>query len=87
MLKMGFTDVRTIAEDCTKQEYTCQDAYPQLREDGSFTKCPKAPDMCIDYIFIYGEFSGKIKKFDIEISDKARTTSDHTPLWAEIEFN
>ena len=30
MLKMGFVDIRTIALDCTEQEYTCQAAYPVL---------------------------------------------------------
>jgi len=86
MLKMGFVDIRTIAEDCTKQEYTCQNAYPVLQDDESFTKCPMEPNICIDYIFIYGEFTGKIKKFHIETNDKARTISDHTPLIAEIEL-
>ncbi len=86
MLKMGFIDVRTIAQACTAQEYTCQDAYPVLQEDGSFTKCPIEPDMCIDYIFIYGKFDGRVKKFHIETNEKARTTSDHTPLIAEFEL-
>lgn len=86
MLKMGFVDIRTIAEDCTDVEFTCQSAVPVLQDDESFKPVPIDATMCIDYIFVYGDFKGKVKKFYIETNDKARTASDHTPLIAQIEF-
>lgn len=86
MLKMGFVDIRNIAEKCTNQEYTCQFAYPVLQDDETFAVCPVEPNICIDYIYVYGEFGGKVKSFYIETNDKARTSSDHIPLIAEIEF-
>ena len=86
MLDMGFIDIRSIAKDCTNEEFTCQIAYPVLQDDESFTPVPIEPNMCIDYIFVYGDFNGSVDKFHIETNPKARTVSDHCPLIAEITF-
>ena len=86
MLDMGFVDIRSIAKDCTDVEFTCQSAVPVLQDDESFLPVPIDANMCIDYIFVYGDFKGEVKKFYIETNDKARTASDHCPLIAEIEF-
>lgn len=85
LLEWGFRDIRNLAEDTTCEEFTCRNGYPILREDGTFDKCPLAPDCCIDYIFVYGD-TVPVKKFHIETNDKALTSSDHCPLIGIFEF-
>ncbi|MBO5069707.1 MAG: hypothetical protein J6C37_05015 [Roseburia sp.] len=86
MLKWGFRDIRDIAEVAAEEEFTCRDGYPILKDDETFDKCPIAPEYCIDYIFIYGNYPVKVKKFYIETNDKALTSSDHCPLVGKFEF-
>lgn len=86
MLDMGFRDIRNIAEETTREAYTCREAYPILKEDETYDKCPVAPHECIDYVFVYGEYPVKVKKFYIETNDKALTASDHCPLVGEFEI-
>ena len=88
MCGWGFRDIRYLAEMSTDQEYTCRDAYPTVREDETFEKCPKPPHMCIDYIFQYGDPQVPVRRFHIETNDMALTASDHCPLigWFDTSF-
>ena len=87
MLKWGFCDIRNLAEITSKEEYTCRDGYPILKDDGTYAKCSIAPEYCIDYIFVYGDYPIKVKRFYIETNDKALTSSDHCPLVGEFVFS
>lgn len=80
MLAMGFRDIRTLAKTATAEVYTCREAYPVLKEDGTYGKCEVWPHECIDYIFVYGDDPLTVSKFDIITSDAALTASDHCPL-------
>ncbi len=86
MLKMGFRNACCMAEEKCDNEFTCREANPILKEDGTFGKCDVLPHICIDYIFVYGNFDVGVKKFHIETSDTALTSSDHCPLvcWFDI---
>ena len=86
MIKMGFRDVRYMAEEKTKEEFTCREANPVLKDDGTFEKCEVWPHMCIDYIFVYGDFEVNVRKFHIETNDTALTASDHCPLIAWLDI-
>lgn len=83
MLQKGFCDIRLGADETT-DEYTHHD-YPILNEDGTFEK-GALPKRNLDYIFTYGIYPVKAKKFDVITSQKALDSSDHCPLIGELEF-
>lgn len=86
LIKLGFRDVRKIAEDTT-DGYTYHD-YPVLDEEkGIYVNKPDALPFCdLDYVFVYGKDTIKANKFEILTSEKALNSSDHCPLQATFEF-
>lgn len=84
MKQKGFMDTRLYA-DVTTDELTHHE-YPILVENGDYVK-GGMPERTLDYIFTYGNYDVKAKKFDVLTSDKALESSDHCPLIAEIEIH
>lgn len=83
VIELGMTDVREIAEN-TDYSYTCSKGVPVL-VDGIYTKAPD-PNFTLDYIFVLGKDLIKAKNFSVINSDKARTSSDHSPLVFEFDI-
>ena len=77
MLKIGFTDVRNIAEiSCNK--FTHRDCPPEDSDKDSILELPTMRNL--DYIFTYGNLKFNPKKFNVITNEKALISSDHCPL-------
>ena len=83
MKQKGFKDIRLTAEKTTDTH--THHAYPVLNENGIYEN-GALPVRTIDYIFTYGDFNIKAKKFDVLTSRKALDSSDHCPLTGEFEI-
>lgn len=83
MIQKGFADVRFHAEETTFT-FTHHD-YPILNEAGIYEK-GALPVRNLDYIFTFGNYPVKPKKFDVITTQKALDSSDHCPLIAKIDF-
>jgi len=77
------TDVREIAEN-TDYSYTCSKEVPVLA-DGVYTKAPDS-SFTLDYVLIFDKNLIKVKNFSVINSDKARTSSDHSPIIFDFEI-
>ena len=84
MLKEGFCDFRLTAEE-TSDEGTCGKYYPKVLPDNS-VEARKHSQFIIDYIFAYNADEYKPKKFEVLTSEKARKSSDHSPILGIIEI-
>ncbi len=83
MKQKGFNDIRLSAEETT-DEYTHHD-YPVLNENKIYENGPM-PVRNLDYIFTYGDYNIKAKKFNIITSQNALNSSDHCPLIGVFEL-
>jgi len=59
--------------------------YPVEQEDGTYTP-GKAPTNTLDHVFFTEHKNINPLSFDVDVSDKARTTSDHCPLLFKAEI-
>ena len=84
MLEKGFCDIRLSAKETT-DEYTHHE-YPILNGDSIYEK-GSLPEKNLDYIFTYGNYPLKAKKFDIITTQNALDSSDHCPLIGIFDFN
>lgn len=60
-------------------------AYPVEHEDGNYTPGP-APRSTLDHVFFANHRNIKCVSFDVDVSPKALTTSDHCPLLFKAEI-
>lgn len=82
MVTEGMKDIRETAER-TDYSFTCSDNYPIIK-DGKYIRGFKT-DYTIDYIFVYGEKLMTAYSFSVNNSEKARISSDHSPLLLEFD--
>lgn len=60
-------------------------SYPVEHEDGSFTE-GGIPERTLDHVFFTKHENIKCRSFDVIDTPKARTTSDHCPLFFRAEI-
>lgn len=84
LIELGMTDVREITEN-TDYSHTCSKIKPVLK-NGIYTKGGK-PDFTLDYVLVFGKNMIAAKSFSVINSDKARSSSDHSPVVFEFDIN
>lgn len=88
MVELNMVDIRSIAKE-TDYSYTCSSGaisypYPEFK-DGKFQNGVEA-NCIIDYLFTYTPDLIDAKSFKVINSEKARTSSDHSPLLLDFEI-
>lgn len=88
MIANGFVDARYIAESTT-DTHTLH-SYPVLTDDGTYVAGASETEggereRTIDYVFTYTQ-KPRITSFCVLDDQKARTTSDHSPLVVEFDI-
>jgi endonuclease/exonuclease/phosphatase family metal-dependent hydrolase len=84
MKKLGFVDIRYTAP-ITTDKHTCRDGEDIKQvEDGIYVGTGE-PKHTIDYVFTYKNHL-KALKFEVNTSQEALNSSDHSPLITDFEF-
>ncbi len=86
LVQYGFREARYEAEE--KSPYRSHHAYPTYHEDGDYFDTgvmpEERPEESIDHIFVVGE--GAIKKFVTVVDSESLDSSDHCPIFCDIEL-
>lgn len=83
VVELGMTDVREIAKK-TDYSHTCSKIMPVL-DNGIYSKGGE-PDFTLDFMFVMGKDMINAKEYSVINSDKARTSSDHSPVVFEFDI-
>ena len=84
MIELGMKDIRYIAKE-TDDADTVSDTYPKANENGEYEN-GVMPEYTIDYAFAYGDESIFANKFSVINTQKARNSSDHSPLVIQFDI-